>query len=75
MTKRIVGKMKDGFDKLKIGGKTFYAWGEFRSDTVGKNAADRVAKIMRTAGHHARIVRHKTGYQVYCDSQTGAMMQ
>ena len=67
--------MKDGMDKRKFDGKTYYAWGEYRLGAVGKGFAERAAKSMREKGHNARIVKRVTGYQVYCDSELGAMGQ
>ena len=75
MTRRVPGQMKDGMDKLKIDGKTFYAWGEYKLGAVGKGFATREAERMRANGHKARIVKHVTGYQVYCDSPSGVMGQ
>ena len=65
------GQMKDGMDTLKIEGKTFYAWGEY----VTKKPAVEEAARMRLNGHKARIVKRKTGYQVYCSSKKGVMGQ
>ena len=65
--------LKRGMDKRKFGGKTYYAWGEYRLGAAGKYAAERAAKNMREKDHSARIVKHVTGYQVYCDSAEGAM--
>jgi hypothetical protein len=70
-TKRIPGQRNDGMDRLKIEGKTFYAWGEYRR----KSAATEEAERMRSMGHKARIVKRTTGYQVYCDSPSGVMGQ
>ena len=70
-TKRTPGQMKDGMDKLKFDGKTFYAWGEYRTKTFATKEAER----MRANGHKARIVKRTTGYQVYCDSEMGVMGQ
>jgi hypothetical protein len=75
MTRRIPGQMKDGMDKRKFDGKTYYAWGEYRLGAVGKGFAERAAEKMRALGHKARIVKHVTGYQVYCDSELGVMGQ
>jgi len=67
------GKRSGGFDTRKFNGKTYYAWGEYRLGSAGKSAAKREAIRIRKHGHKARIVKHVTGYQVYCNSQTGAM--
>ena len=68
---RTPGQSKDGMDKLKFDGKTFYAWGEYRAKAFATKEAER----MRAMGHKARIVKRTTGYQVYCDSPSGVMGQ
>jgi hypothetical protein len=60
-------------DRLKIDKRTFYAWGEYRRDAVGLARAKKEAERMRKAGHNARIITRKSGYQVYCDSKIGVM--
>lgn len=67
------GKRSDGMDTRKFNGRTYYAWGEYRLGAVGKAAAVREAKRMRSKGHKARIIKHVTGYQVYCNSKIGVM--
>ncbi len=67
------GQSTDGMDKLKIDGKTFYAWGEYRLGAVGKGFATREAERMRAKGHKARIIKRTTGYQVYGDSPSAVM--
>ena len=62
-------------DKRKFDGKTYYAWGEYRLGAVGKKYAEKAAERMRERGHKARIIKHVTGYQVYCDSEAGATGQ
>lgn len=69
------GQMTDGMDQLKIDGKTFYAWGEYRRGAVGLGYAKREAIRVRKAGHKARLIKRKSGYQVYCDSKIGVMHQ
>ena len=65
------GQMKDGMDTLKIEGKTFYAWGEYRLWSAAAKGADR----MRKNGHKARIIERKTCFQVFCNSRLGVMGQ
>ena len=69
------GQSIDGMDKLKIDGKTFYAWGEYKLGSVGKGFATREAERMRARGHKARIIKRATGYQVYGDSPSAVMGQ
>lgn len=70
---RVPGAMVDGMDVRRFGGVPFYAWGEYRLNAKGKTAAGHEATRMRNRGHKAHIVRHVTGYQIYCDSKAGAM--
>ena len=65
------GQMKDGMDTLKFDNKPFYAWGKYRT----KKFANKEAARMRGNGHNARIIKRKSGYQVYCSSKLGVMGQ
>lgn len=67
------GKRDNGFDVLKTNGTKYYAWGEYRNDAIGLNAVKKEFERIKKNGHKARIIKHVTGYQVYCDSTIGVM--
>jgi hypothetical protein len=70
-----MGDRVSGMDTLPIDGEMFFAWGEYRSDAIGKRYANKEANRMRKNGHKYRIIKRTTGIQVYCDSRVGAMGQ
>lgn len=69
----MAGKRDNGFDIRTINGIKYYAWGEYRNGAIGLNAAKKEFNRMKKNGHKARIIKHVTGYQVYCDSTIGVM--
>jgi hypothetical protein len=72
MPKNIKYQIKDGFDRLRLNGKTYYALGEYRNDAVGYKFAKEMANKIRANGISARIIKRKTGYQVYTPSKSAA---
>jgi hypothetical protein len=62
--------MRDkNFDILHINGKKYYAMGEFEATKVGYKFAEKLANNIRMKGLSARIIKRKTGYQVYSTSK------
>lgn len=57
------------YDTLKISGKKYYAMGEFENSARGYKFAKQNAKEIRSKGLSARIIKRKSGYQVYSTSK------
>lgn len=57
------------FDILHINGKKYYAKGEFEATKRGYKFAKQFAEKLRKKGLSARIIKRKTGYQVYSTSK------
>ena len=63
------------YDTLKINGKKYYAMGEFENSAKGYKYAKQTAQEIRSKGISARIVKRKSGYQVYSTSKDAATPQ
>lgn len=61
------------FDKLKIDGKTYYAYGEYAGNMRGYKFAKKDATRIRAMGFPARIIKRKSAWQVYSTSKHAIM--